>query len=217
MNNFKFFWIFLLMTLCSFKAANAATVTIDFESLQQSDSRYTFITGPFVDSGYIFTASNPVPYSFASAGDLDPRFAGSTALTTFNYGMIFLESSSGAAFDFLAIDLAPVTLGLNDPFGVDREVGVSYQTTIYGLKVDGSIVSQAVNLPNASAANILTTYSFTGFTSLTQLAIDSSAFPGVQFDNVVLQTVSMVPEPSGFSLVLLGLLLMMLHSIRKSS
>lgn len=217
MSNFKIFLIFLLMTLSSFKAASAASVTIDFESLQQSDSSYTFITGPFVDSGYTFTVSNPVPYSFASAGGLDPRFAGSTALTTFNYGIIFLENNSGAAFDLLAIDLAPVTLGLNDPFGVDREVGALYQTTIYGLKVDGSIVSQAVSLPNASAANVLTTYSFTGFTGLTQLAIDSSAFPGVQFDNVVLQTVSMVPEPSSFALVLLGLLLVMTHPTRRTN
>ncbi|MFQ6405856.1 PEP-CTERM sorting domain-containing protein [Methylophilus sp. 'Pure River'] len=216
MYKFKSFLIVLAMAVSLVKTVNAATVTIDFESLKQNDIGYTFIAGPYVDSGYTFTASNPVPYSFASAGAFDPRFAGSTALTTFNSGMVFVENNTGTSFDFLSVDLAPVTLGLNDPFGVDREVGVPYQTTIYGLKVDGTIVSQVITLPNSSAENILTAYSLVGFTGLTQFAIDSSAFPGVQFDNIVLQTVSGVPEPSVLSLVALGLLLMTLYSMRKS-
>lgn len=215
MNKFKIFLICILGMVCAINTATATTVTINFESLKQNDIGYTLINGPYIDSGYTFTASSPIPYSFASAGVLDPRFAGSTALATFNYGFVFLESNTGDSFDLLAIDLAPVNLGLNDPFGIDREVGTSYQTTIYGRKVDGSIISQAVTLPNSTAANVLTTYALSGFTGLTQLAIDSSAFPGVQFDNLVLQTVSTVPEPSMVSFMVLGLLLVM-FAIRKS-
>jgi hypothetical protein len=205
MNKFKIFLLFLMLSV--FKAAGATTVTIDFESLKKVDTGYTFIAGSYVDSGYTFTASNSDPYSFASAGTLASRFAGSTALTTFNYGFVFLESNSGASFDLLAIDLAPVTLGLNDPFGIDREINLPYQTTIYGRKLDGSIVSQTIDLPNSSAANVLTTYSLLGFAGVTQVGIDSSAFPGVQFDNVVLQSTSAVPEPSIISCLILGLVL----------
>lgn len=215
MQAIKNFLFLLFIVVCSITTVNASTATIDFESLAQDGTGYTFISGAYVDSGYIFTASNSVPYSFATAGNADPRFAGSTALTTFNFSFVFFENNTGSSFDLLAIDLAPVSLGLNDPFGVDRELGVAYQTTIYGRKVDGSIISQQVNLPNTSTSNVLTTYLLQDFTGLTQVAIDSSAFPGVQFDNIVLQTVSTVPEASRFSLIALGLLLIA-YAMRKS-
>ncbi len=193
---------------CSSLLANATTATLDFESLKQNDASFTFLTGEYAEAGYTLTVSDPEPYSFASAGDLNSRYAGSTALTTFNFGTVSLVNTSGSNFDFLSLDVAPVFLGADDPFGMNRDLNAVYETTIYGLKGDGSFVSQVITIPNSSLANILTTIQLIGFTDLSQVALINASFPGVQFDNLVLNTasVSAVPAPAAVWLFASGLL-----------
>lgn len=191
---------------CSSLLASATTTTIDFESLKQNDASFTFLTGVYAESGYTLSTSNPEPYSFASAGDLNSRYAGSTALTTYNFGMITLANATGLDFDFLSMDLAPVFLGADDPFGMNRDPSAVYETTIYGLRSDGSFVSQAIIIPNASVNNVLTTVQLVGFTGLNQVGISNATFPGVQFDNLVLSSVSAVPAPASIWLLASGLL-----------
>jgi hypothetical protein len=197
---------------------NAHAITMTFETLYQHNDGYTFITGPYEESGFTLTASNPDPYSFGSAGDLNVRFGGSTAITTFNYGFMTLKSSSGGTFDLLSLDVAPVTLGAGDPFGVDRVVGELYQTTLYGLRGDGSFVSQVINLPNTTSANVLTLTSIIGFTGLTEVVLLIDTLPGIQIDNIVLNNVSSVPEPNSIIFLLLGMSLIVLaRSVRKKA
>jgi hypothetical protein len=185
--------------------ANAHAVTMTFEALYQNNDSYIFLDSPYQEAGFTLTASNPDPYSFGSAGDLNVRFAGSTAITTFNYGYMTLKNSSGGKFDLLSLDVAPVTLGAGDPFGVDRVVGALYQTTIFGARDDGSFVSQVITLPNTTAGNVLTLVNMIGFTDLTEVVLLVAAAPGIQIDNVVLSTVTSVPEPGESSLFLLGM------------
>ncbi len=196
---------------------NANAITINFEDLYQNNDQATFLEGAYEEAGFILTASNPIPYSFGTAGGLNPRFGGSTAISTYNYGYMTLENSSGAIFSLLSLDVAPVSLGGNDPYGLDRVVGALYQTTIYGLRVDGSIVSQVITLPNATSANVLTPVSVVGFTELTRVEIHSYTLPGIQIDNLVLSTVSSVPEPESISLFLFGIgLLVFARRIRQT-
>jgi len=193
---------------CSSLLVNASTVTLDFESLKQNDASFTFLNGAYTEAGYALTMSEPEPYSFASAGDLNSRYAGSTTLTTFNFGTVTLANNAGSDFDFLSLDVAPVFLGADDPFGVNRDLNAVYETTIYGLRGDGSFVSQVVTIPNSSLANILITVQLVGFTGLNQVALLNASFPGVQFDNLVLNTasVSAVPAPAAIWLFTSGLL-----------
>lgn len=191
--------------------ANATLVTLDFESLKQPDGGFTFLTGVYTEKGFTLSASNIDPFSFASAGELNERFAGSTALTTFNFGTTTLFNTAGSNFDFLSLDVAPVFLGANDPFGSNRDLTAIYETTIYGLRTDGTLVSQIITIPNLSVANILTTVQLNGFTGLSQVAILNQSFPGVQFDNLVLKSadVSAVPLPGAIWLFSTGVLCFM--------
>ncbi|MGP1716597.1 MAG: PEP-CTERM sorting domain-containing protein [Methylophilus sp.] len=183
---------------------NANAITMTFEGLYQNNDESTFLEGAYEEAGFTLTASNPTPYSFGTAGDLNARFGGSTAIATYNYGYMALENSSGDKFSLLSLDVAPVSLGANDPYG-NRIVGELYQATIYGLRVDGSIVSQVITLPNATSANVLTLVNVIGFTELTRVEIHSYALPGIQIDNLVLNAVSSVPEPESISLFLFGI------------
>ncbi|HSH85623.1 MAG: PEP-CTERM sorting domain-containing protein [Methylophilus sp.] len=187
---------------------NANAITMTFEGLYQNNDEATFLEGAYEEAGFILTASNPTPYSFGTAGALNARFGGSTAIATYNYGYMTLQNSSGAKFSLLSLDVAPVSLGGNDPYGLNRIVGEVYQSTIYGLRVDGSIVSQVITLPNATSANVLTPVNIIGFTELTRVEIHSYTLPGIQIDNLVLNTVSSVPEPGSVSLLLFGISLL---------
>ena len=191
---------------CSSLTANAITETLNFESLKQNDASFTFLTGPYAEAGYKLVASNPEPYSFASAGDLNTRYAGSTALTSYNFGTVSLYNTSSTVFDFLSMDLAPVFLGANDPFGSNRNLSEVYETIIYGFRDDGSFVTQALTIPNTRISNIMATVQMIGFTGLSEVVISNEFFPGVQFDNLVLSSVSAVPEPSSAWLFTIGLL-----------
>lgn len=193
----------MLSVILAFNIQAKATV-IDFESLSKSDDSVTFLTGSYIDSGYIFTAENPTPYSFATVGDLHPRFGGSTSFSTFNYTSISIKNTSNAYFDFTSWDVAPVFLGQNDPFGPDRIVGVDYQTDVYGFRNGESIIMQSISLPNDTPANVLTSIDMIGFEQIDEIIIFANAFPGIQFDNLALN-VSAVPEPSTYALLFLGL------------
>lgn len=197
-----------LWIACASSLANATMTIINFESLKKSDASFTFLTGEYFEDGFTLAVSDPTPYSFASAGDLNARYAGSTALTTYNFGSVSIVNTAGLEFDFISIDVAPVFLGADDPFGPNRDLSAVYQTMAYGLKWDGSVVSQVITLPNVSVANILTTVQMVGFTGLKQLAMSNTTFPGVQFDNLVMNTVSTVPESSQAMLLLTGIIML---------
>lgn len=196
----------LVASIFLFACTFAQAEVINFDSLHRSDDQFTFLSGDYQEAGYTFKAANPLPFSFASAGDLNVRFAGSTALTSYNFGLITLQNTSGAVFDFLSIDVAPVILGDNDPFGFNRDLNAVYQTTFYGLKTDGSIVTQLVTLPNDTPGNVLTAAALIDFDNIVAAAWENN-FPGVQFDNLVLNThaVSQVPVPAAAYLFISGL------------
>lgn len=195
---------FVMLVLAFAYSANLMATTIDFEGLAKSDDSVTFLTGTYTDSGYLFTAGNPSPYSFATVGSLHPRFGGSTAFSTYNFTTISIKNVDGDFFDLGAMDVAPIFLGENDPFGPDRAIGVDYLTKIYGLRNGVSFVEQDILLPNNTAENVLTNVDMIGFEGLNEVVIMANNYPGVQIDNLML-SVSSVPEPSSYGLLLLGL------------
>lgn len=195
---------FVCLMLSASLGAKAST--LNFESLKKNDASFTFLTGEYNEAGYTLTAADSLPYSFASAGDLNPRFAGSAALTTYNFTAVGLTNTAGTTFDFLSLDVAPVFLGENDPFGMSRDVNSVYQTLVRGLRADGSTVDQIITIPNLTIDNKFETIKLLGFTGLNQAYIFNYSFPGIQVDNLVLNNVSGVPLPNSLMLFVSSLL-----------
>lgn len=200
----KLAFVFLIMS----SSLTSEASILDFESLKKNDASFTFLTGTYSEAGYSLRSVDAFPYSFASAGDLNPRYAGSASLTTYNFTSIGISNTAGFKFDFYSLDVAPVFLAENDPFGLNRDLNAVYQTLIRGLRADGSTIEQIITIPNATIANTFSTVQLLGFTDLNEVYIFNNAFPGIQLDNLVLNSVSTVPVPSSLILFMSSILVL---------
>ena len=141
--------------------------------------------GSGTDLGAWQSSSPGHPTGGASATSLVPFWAFSTNTITPTSGV----------FDLLSIDLAQWGANQGGGSGV-------FALTFTGMKFGGGSVAQTFTISNLPTPT-LSTYTFSGFTNLTQVSFVQGSFPAgqaVQFNNLVINTAT--PEPS--SLILLG-------------
>ena len=180
--------------VCSLSVLAAATpasanVTLDFSGFGRSSlagsSMYTSGTGPYSESGFQLESS-----MFASWGDGNQNYAGSTALFAFFSGdSTVLSRETGGVFDLLSIDLSEGFAGS----------GAS-SVTFTGTRSDGSQVTNSVVLDGVFGFE---THTFSGFTGLTSVEwMQGSDYH--QFDNMALAFTA-VPLPGALAMGMLGL------------
>jgi hypothetical protein len=168
-------------TVCS--AAQAATITMDFESLAQPGSGVNNIGNTYSEDGFVLKKGVGEPFPFAVFGTAESRFPGSTALfNDTSNGVITLSKQGGGLFDFLSVKLS------------ELNGSSSASVTFKGIKSDSSTVSSTFNLDSIFGFE---TFSLSGFTGLTSVSwIQEPSFH--QFDDIVLATdgTTSVPTPA---------------------
>jgi hypothetical protein len=189
----KVFFLIVLMTISG--AANAGTVTIDFD-----DTLPTYFgLSSYQEDGFTLTSNVPdgtlIDINNVVRGNLGV-FSGGTDSQSLFWGengsesTISLAADSGLAFALQALDAS--SLG-----------NLSGQVTLTGTVSGGGSVQQVLNLNGA-----LTTYNITGMTDLLALDISfdgATYFAPFDLDNIQM---SVVPLPAGiwlFGSAMLGL------------
>jgi hypothetical protein len=164
----------------------ASATTITFNSLEHTGSNYQSMA-TYQEGGFNLDAHG----SFASAeqGTTGWYFGSASLFNNAMGGTTTLTKIGGGTFSFDSIDLAPVSTTYS------TGATVSFTGQVHG----GGTVNQAFTLSNGYA---FSTFSFSGFNNLDSVSwVQASPFH--QFDNLVLDQSSNVPEPA--SLALIGL------------
>lgn len=169
--------------------------TVDFESLRHDDEALVdhgavYAEGDFILTNTATVAGSGFEPSLATLGTANALFTGSTSLFNDNPdGETVLTAVDGLPFRLYSIDLAEL-------FAADY----AFDVTFTGYLDDGSLIYQTVSLDGLFGAE---TFAFDdGFTELRAVSW-SQSLDFHQFDNIRAQ---IVPEPSTFALIALGLL-----------
>ncbi|MGQ0637142.1 MAG: hypothetical protein ACT4QC_21245 [Planctomycetaceae bacterium] len=181
-----------------------AAVVLDFESLRVEDNQLHDHAGILEFQGFRLTSVPPPQnaFRFVSAGTLHTLFAGSTALWNGQgEAESILTAVDGGAFALLAMDLAAIAPGANDPEG-PFDPG-PFEFTFTGTTAGGETVSNTFTVNHTFLE--FETVHFTGFGNVVAVSWfngrgwnpPTPPVPGdtsAQFDNIVLG--NSVPEPS---------------------
>ena len=172
-----------VLTLLSF---SSQAVTIDFQSLEHTDSVQTNHGPSYTEDGFTIAGVN-----LFSNGTQRTDYNGSTALFFGLQGVNgTLTANSGGAFNLSSIDLVEVNPGT--PI-------VSFT----GFLAGGGTVTQDFTLDGSFGMGFgFETFNFTGFDNVTSV-VWQSLDPFHQFDNIV---VSAVPLPAAAWLFASGML-----------
>ncbi|KAB8048154.1 PEP-CTERM sorting domain-containing protein [Janthinobacterium rivuli] len=167
--------------------AHAQTTTITFDPLEQP-GHFASVFPSYSEGGYNFDSSflgllsSPRQSSFAYAGSAG---LGATVLSTTT-----LSRADGGAFSLSSISLADFV-----------SLPGSFDVTFVGHQVGGGTVTQTFSL---NGSHTFSNYSFTGFDNLLSASWKEGAFHTFQVDNIA-ASVSAVPEPATYGMLLGGL------------
>jgi hypothetical protein len=173
-------------------------VTLTFDSLTQAGNGIALQSDTYIESGYRLTVTpntgNNNPPGFAVWQTGSTNFPGSTSLfSDFSDHTITLARVDNTAFAFTSIDISLVQ---RPPVGPPVVASVQFTGVLDG----GGLVTSPTFETNGSFGLQSFAPSLNNVTSVSWV----QALPAHQFDNIVLNDVSAVPEPS--SLLLVGLL-----------
>jgi len=199
-----------LLFASSVNIAFAETVTVDFNAAQPAGfDLFTPFTN-YTEDGYMFTPSNTERSdALVVFGPRDFRYAGSPAMSI-GYGTqtVTLTRIDNQLFDLTSIDLASYYTPADIPSIT------SFDLTFTGTLADNSLITQTVTIQNT---NTFSTYNFTVFKDLKNVtwAQSGTLADRHEFDNLVLSSVTPVPEPETYALFLAGFGLMGFAARRK--
>ena len=167
--------------------AHAQTTTIGFDSLEQP-GYFGSVFNSYSEGGYNFDSSFLGLLSSAHQDSF--AYAGSAGLGATPLSTTTLSRADGAAFSLSSISLADFV-----------SLPGSFDVTFVGHQVGGGTVSQTFTL---GGGHTFADYTFTGFSNLLSATWKEGALHTFQVDNIA-ATVSAVPEPATYGMLLGGL------------
>jgi hypothetical protein len=170
-------------------AASASATTINFNDLTTAGTTVQSVGQSINESGFNFTEQGAFGFAVFQTGE--SRFPGATALFDNTVGgLTTLSKIGGGQFNLTSIDLANLNF-----VGADS-------ATFTGLKNGQTVATQTVNF---NSFQHLTTEALTGFTGVDAVQFVQNTQPFYQFDNLVVDDTTPVPEPASLALFGVGL------------
>jgi hypothetical protein len=167
--------------------AHAQTTTIGFDALEHPGI-FGSVFNSYSESGYDFDSS--FLGLLSSAHQSNFAYAGSAGLGATVLSTTTLSRTDGAAFSLSSISLADFV-----------SLPGAYDVTFVGHQVGGGTVTQTFSL---DGSHTFSDYTFTGFNNLLSASWKEGALHTFQVDNIA-ASVSAVPEPATYGMLLGGL------------
>ncbi len=180
----------------------AQATTLNFASLAQAGSGFNSIGPSYTQSGFTLSSTALTAWE-SGAASLPSLSAADTSLFEFYADYTTTLTAAGnAAFTLNSVDLAPLIAGGSGTFNV----------TFVATFANSSTLSDTCTVSDGSPAT-LQTCALAGFSNVvsvsfqqgTNIGYFGSQETGFQFDNLVINGATSVPEPATFGLMALGL------------